>query len=211
MKLLSVETDCRAAPPVDDFKEVLECLRSGGASTRQSTCTGQDKLWTVTSSRRVGIRWSLKEALIDQDREFLKGASTISLQRDERAQRLLVRYTAARGLEVRQGILGMVKDFGGSAENIVAATRDVFLNFATCRAHPPAHATCTPITDHQLLNNVRHAAEVLVVDAAADELLAGEVGRGRRASVSGLEVLTPNLRFIARDKAHACRRTGLSC
>jgi hypothetical protein len=51
-----------------------------------------------------------------------------------------------------------------------------------------------------------------VVDAAADELLFGDVGRGRRTAAAELTdaQLTPNLLLVARDRAHASRRRGAS-
>ena len=35
---------------------------------------------------------------------------------------------------------------------------------------------------------------------------AANIGRGRRASAMELEPITPNLKFVARDKAHGYRR-----
>ena len=60
--------------------------------------------------------------------------------------------------------------------------------------------------DHDLLHHMRMITEMLVNDSASSELLAGEVGRGRRGSESGLEeAFTPHVRIVGRDLAHCAR------
>ena len=59
-----------------------------------------------------------------------------------------------------------------------------------------------PEVDHDLLHNMRMITEMLVNGSASSELLAGEVGRGRRGSESGLkEAFTPNVRTVGRHFA----------
>ena len=60
--------------------------------------------------------------------------------------------------------------------------------------------------DQKLLLHLQDIVEVIVVDEADNEAKAADIGRGRRASAMELEPITPNLKFVARDKAHAYRR-----
>ena len=63
-----------------------------------------------------------------------------------------------------------------------------------------------PEVDHDLLHHMRMITDMLVNDSASSELLAGEVGRGRRGSESGLkEAFTPNVMLVGRDLAHCAR------
>ena len=63
-----------------------------------------------------------------------------------------------------------------------------------------------PEVGHDLLHHTRMITEMLVNDSASSELLAGEVGGGRRGSESGLEeAVTPNVRIVGRDLAHCAR------
>ena len=204
LDFLHVEADTAlASPPIEEFLDTLQRL-----------CCGQPPL--RTSSKIGAMQWCLKEALLDIERAFIRRSVTATLCRDERCQRILVRHVAAEpGLQVRRGILGLSKDVGTGAENIVAATSSIFVRFCTPRYRPPYHGNWTKQASHQmpvavmdanLHMNLTAIVEALAVDAAADELLAADVGRGRRASASELEVLTPNLKVVARDKAHGMRR-----
>ena len=63
-----------------------------------------------------------------------------------------------------------------------------------------------PEVDHDLLHHMRMITDMLVNDSAFSELLAGEVGRGRRGSESGLaEALNPNVKIMGRELAHCAR------
>ena len=60
-----------------------------------------------------------------------------------------------------------------------------------------------------MINEVCDKVEIVMSDAAANELLAGQVSRGRRDTrleADNVEVLTPNLLLVGRDKAHAFRK-----
>ena len=145
------------------------------------------------------------------ERKFVKGARSLAICRDERHQRLLIRFTGANAnIETRSGVLGMARDMGASADHIVAATKLVFEQFCTPRRNPPQNGdhggTDSGILDKTLLSHLQNIVEVIVVDEAANESKAANIGRGRRASAMDLEPITPNLKFVARDKAHGYRR-----
>ena len=132
------------------------------------------------------------------------------LHRDERHGRLLLRFAACnRNLEVRWGTVGVMRDYGSpTAENLVKATQKGYTQFCTHRLGKPRTMTGLkePEVDHDLLHHMRMITEILVNDSASSELLAGEVGRGRRGSESGLkEAFTPNVRIVGRDLAHCAR------
>ena len=190
------------APPLEVFSEVLAKVQSG-ESARKIDQGG-------TGDRIRNIRFCLLEALQEQDRDFLKRASTMVLLRDERHGRLLIRYAACtRNLETRRGTLGVMRDYGSpNADNLVKATKKAFKQFCTQRLGKPRTMTGLeePEVDRDLLHHMRMILEMLVNDSASSELLAAEVSRGRRGSEEGLaEAFTPNVRIVGRDLAHCAR------
>jgi hypothetical protein len=145
---------------------------------------------------------------LENSRDFLRRAVTIVLIRDERAGRLLIRWRASTaGLESRAGIIGVCKGMPSSeAEAINQATGHAINKFCTSRfGMPRATRLPAPFVDTALERHIRDRIEIIVTDAAANELLAGNQGRGRRGA--GDPDLTPNLMLVARDHAHASRRT----
>ena len=52
---------------------------------------------------------------------------------------------------------------------------------------------------------VLNKVELLCVDAASDEVLSGERMRGRSGEPADVPTVTPNLKMIFRDGAHASR------
>jgi hypothetical protein len=157
------------------------------------------------------MRWAIVEALREKDREFLRKATTIVLMRDERETRLLVRYCAAdKHLNVRRGFLGQTRGAGGLGREIVAATSRILRLFATRKAGMPPGGRGTPVRDKALIRHIQDHIEILVSDSAASELLAANIGRGKRANdrMEGpRDPLTPNLVLVGRDYAHGFRRT----
>lgn len=188
---------CLASPSTEDMVEHLRVLQSG-------RCTAH-------GTKSNAKTWCLREALLDIDRKFMKSARSLAICRDERHQRLLIRFTGSTAnLETRSGVLGMARDMGATADNIVAATKQVFEQFCTPRLNAPRNGghggTSSGILDQKLLVHLQEIVEVIVVDEAANEGKAANIGRGRRASAMELEPITPNLKFVARDKAHGYRR-----
>ena len=65
-------------------------------------------------------------------REHLRNAQTLSLTRDARRQRLLIRFGSCDGKgNSHAGILGLVRDFGDNAGEIVKATRHILKRVCT--------------------------------------------------------------------------------
>ena len=82
--------------------------------------------------------------------------------------------------------------------------------FCTRYGEPPRHyAGPQPEFCESLFDKIRKKVEIVLTDAAANELLASNVTRGLRdPRIEGpnLEVLLPCLKLVARDHAHAFRR-----
>ena len=93
-------------------------------------------------------------------------------------------------LTLTTGVVEVAKDFGSVA--ISTATTDLVTRI--CNG---GQAMATAV-----LNKV----ELLCVDAAADEVLSGERMRGRSGEPADVPAVTPNLKVIFRDGAHASRR-----
>ena len=242
-----------SAPPALEFRSVLSKLAAG--ESLRAVAGG------VQSTKTHAIAWCLAEAMKEKDREFLKDAVSMVLCRDERQERLLVRFGAVDSkFNVRRGFLGQCKDAGGKGTNLVQGTRKVLRDFCTAFHEPPRTgysgngskpvpgdgvskigskpvpgdggskigskpelgARVTPKLDRELAKHLQERIEVIVTDSAANELLAGDIGRGRReghaedldATASAqpdlraqlTETLTPNLILIGRDCAHCFRR-----
>lgn len=198
------------APSMDEFRKALEQLAAQGASIRRLQGRG------CSSDKAVLLKWCLVEATRQINREFLAKAKTIALCRDARRQRLVIRFGAANdSMEVRRGVLGVARDQGDKAGDIVKATRAVIKSLCVENSDPPRHYKGpAPTFNKQLFSHVCDHIEIVVSDAAANELLAGEIGRGRRSKEletgkgSLTKLLTPNLKLLTRDASHSFRRTA---
>jgi hypothetical protein len=175
-----------------------------------------------TSSKTYAMQWCLHEAIKELDRTFLEKAVTIVLCRDERAGQLAVRFRAATSdMQTRSGLIGIVEHCGGKATQITQATRIAIRRLCTTfEGSPSARLKETRCSGLEKL--VQGKIEVVVNDAAANEMLAGDVGRGRRVAQAADcnpaaqadprlmddidRPLTPNLILVARDWAHSFRR-----
>ena len=141
--------------------------------------------------------YCLGEAAFMMDRRFLKDAGVIvALHRDEVNGCLQLDYTACRtNLDTRAGVLGIMDNQGGTF-GIVATTKEVFERFWT-----DIHG----IFDSEGYNSFRNAVELINTDAAPDEIAAA-----REQSIPSAPelraALTPNVRVIARDRAHGSQR-----
>ena len=91
----------------------------------------------------VGLRWKIQrmryalgEARRNRDRKFLRTTTAISLIRDMRKSRLMIRFVAVnRKLQVRRGLLGITRNFGHTAKAITKATGHIMRRAATVCAH----------------------------------------------------------------------------
>ncbi len=190
--------------PLDAVAACWESMQKGNSS-REKSCA---------SDRKTLLRWCVSEAILEWHREFLKEARSIVLCRDARAARLMVRFRAATDdLRCRAGVLGVAKHYeveGLGSDGIVKATAQILRDFCTRFADAPRGTRLPkPAMDTILEAHIRNHLEIMVTDAASDELLACNQGRGRREMITEPEtLLTPNLVFVARDHAHAARRTG---
>ena len=193
------------SPASQEMLEQLQSLQQGKAGNPHS--------------KAHAITWCLSEALLDIDREFVKKARTLSICRDDRAHRLLMRFTGStKNLDVRSGVLGIgtAHREKADADGIVNATKEVLEGFCTPRRGAPIHGdgpkNIIPIgIDVELLAHMQQIIEVIAVDEEAAEVKAADIGRGRRASAFELAPITPNLKFVTRDKAHGFRRQKHKC
>ena len=180
-------------PTWDRFKQVADDTVAGG---------------TLGSSNSLHrrITWCLKEALCAEDREILQSAKAISLFRDERKGRLAVRYRAVnQNLDEFSGTLGQERDFGTGATKITAATSRIIDRLCTKFCDAPCGCSATPTAMPSLVAHVRQSVMCITVDSAGDELLASEMMRNQSLAQTE-RALTPNLKFVLRDAAHASRR-----
>ena len=177
-------------PPAGNFKQAALDI-SGGAP--------------IGGSVRRRLVWCVSEAIKEHDRQALTSARAVALFRDERKGRLAMRYKAVDAdLTESSGTLGQERDFGTGATNITAATQRIITRMCTRFGSAPI-STVEPIRLPRLLEHIRHTVLCITVDSAADEVLSGEMMRC--TALSGTQMaLTPNLKFVIRDKAHASRR-----
>ncbi len=213
---------CMAGAPCPlKLKEVLHGLQRGKSEREEGR-----------GSKVAELRWAIAEAYASLDRAFLGKATSVALCRDERHGKLLVRFSATtEDFEHRNGTIALVQLDGCTAFDLVAATRKALTIFCACflGSTDPSHPSKL---DKELLDWIRTHVEVVANDAASNEMLAGDVGRGRRVwndqllldgcnsarmPGSALEnrgpnadndanLLTPNLMLVHRDHAHCARR-----
>ncbi len=211
---ISVETAASMAthaPSATQFATVWGRTRSGHGGGLVEDVAGRKKLQRM--------RWCLAEGMRELDARFLQeGPVDITLHRDKRQNRMLVRFVAANSkLLVRRGVLGQTKNRGGGAKKMLAATKHILKVAATRRFAPPqadlvrADACCNEY-NRELYNKIRNDIRILCVDSASDELLTGRLMRQvpqyqlQPRVADQLRPLCKNLQQIERDKAHATRR-----
>ena len=207
-KYLGVDTydEELGAPSMREFSTLFSSLSEGG-SLRNCNHFKQ------SSDKTTLMAWCLSEALAEADRAFFRKAATMSLARDARRQRLVIRWGAATSaLTAGSGLLGVARDFGDRSIDIVHATEKILREACTQFLAPPRYYEGPPPQFHEdLYQHLQGILEVLVTDAASNELVAGEMGRGRRERPDkqddeDIPVLMPNIRMLARDAAHSFRR-----
>ncbi len=190
------------APGLQEMKDLLRQMQLGDSSRRSAG--------GKCSDRMINMRWCLMESLAEQDRTFLRKAKCITLIRDERHGRLLVRFVAGDGrLNVREGTMGVMTGYGSATgASLVNAMSTVLQQCCTERLGLPRQMQeilPSPHVDEALLEQVRGAVELLVSDSASNELLAASIARGWRAKGHDAPLL-PHVRTVFRDLSHATRR-----
>ena len=169
------------------------------------------------------MMFCLAEAKRDLDREFIRSCATVSICQDKRGTRLLTRFRASDlQLNVRTGVIVLARCTGTAfdgitgAESVQVATLQGIGNLCTPGTPPYIHGPA-PARDEALFEKLINAIEVFVADAASDEMLCGrnlttplvlpaahDAPTGPAVDVLGKHL--HNLKFIERDRSHACRR-----
>ena len=194
--LLGLQGDLHGPPTAEAFAKVWDELRSGSSGRR-----GLKEVGAAKKLRRMF--WCLWESMKALDRDFLLSDGTvIALHRDERRQRIQVRFSATNNhLETRVGGLGIEWNEGG-AYGINKATEKIVMDFCTpLLGKPGSSAPC----DTLAMKNILSKVEVVNVDAAPDELAAAFEAQHSTAKESAI---MPHGRFTVRDKSHGARRTS---
>ena len=104
-------------------------------------------------------------------------------------------------LKTRVGMLGVIRDPEPGAEGIAKGTAEILQTAATKWAFFKRRRRKLLNRFDQRMKSIVH---MVAVDAAADEVLASEIMR--MPALASLGNITPDLRFMQRDKAHGGRR-----
>jgi hypothetical protein len=104
------------------------------------------------------------------------------------------------------GALGSERDFGTGSTNLTSATERIMRRMCTpMHGAPRGYKGEQPTLLPGLFRHLRESVMCITADSASDEILSAEIMRPN--TLAGLHgALTPNLRFVLRDKAHASRR-----
>ena len=155
------------------------------------------------------MTFALAEGLKRVYRSWMRGAITVNLLRDERHSRLLVRFRCADSEGVRHvGVLGQSRIVHSTATQITMTTKEMLDKFCTQNYGLP-DSDHAPINDPELYDHIRTSIHALTVDAAGNEIAAGENMMSASSSTAHAvdeEAWAPNMTIIVRDKAHASRR-----
>jgi len=209
-----------AAPTPAEFKQTWQDVRTGNGAPRLL-----DGKWRNHRKQRA-MEWCLAEALRDLHREFLADASTMSLSWDGRHGRLVSRFSGTHGktLEVRQGTLGLERDYGSGNVAMTRAMEVMVERFCTVRVcRPGRHEDAEGVQPRDaarvnadpdslavrdeggagklveaLFCHVKEIAHMLVGDAAGDGHLAYENLKKKG--------FLPNVLARLYDQAHGGRR-----
>ena len=209
-----------AAPTPAEFKQTWQDVRTGNGAPRLL-----DGKWRNHRKQRA-MEWCLAEALRDLHREFLADASTMSLSWDGRHGRLVSRFSGThdKTLEVRQGTLGLERDYGSGNVAMTRAMEVMVERFCTVRVcRPGRHEDAEGVQPRDaarvnadpdslavrdeggagklveaLFCHVKEIAHMLVGDAAGDGHLAYENLKKKG--------FLPNVLARLYDQAHGGRR-----
>ena len=159
---------------------------------------------TCSSRKKTQLTWCLAEALKAMDQVVLAKCEAISLFRDERHGRIAIRFRAVtKDLHVLSGFLGQEQFAGTGGRALTFATEHV-MKRACSRFSGRHDSKQTSFLKKSLFQHFKSKLVSVTTDSAADEVLSSEL---MRTEMTGFrEVLAPNLRWVARDKAHGSRR-----
>jgi len=207
MSFLAVETSpsgfpLAGSPPAKEFLQVWDSL-----CDKNSPRHGVHGVCDARKAARM--MWCIAEGMKTLDRKALQKAKVICMMRDERHQRLPIRFRCLdrEGRRVRKGLLWQSKKFGAGAVNITIATREAIRKFSTRNFGAPRDWAGSAVKVKHLASvdaNIRESTRALCVDAASDELLSARLMVG--SAVDDLLPVTPNLKLVTRDNTHAARR-----
>ena len=182
------------APSADEFKTVWLELRKGIAPSQGVPSVGG-------GNKVSRMAMCLSEAQWSFDRDFVRDASCLSMTRDERAGRLLIRFQACKeDLTTRTGIFGQINDGGTGAVQIAKGTMRVVEQFCTVGKVGAGQGSL----DQDLKEKVLAITEAITVDSASDELLAGVLMA--HGSEGEFAKVFHNHKATIRDKTHASRK-----
>ena len=145
------------APPVSDFAAVLQAVWSGKGATANA---GEWKFRKML--------WALAEANRDRLRESLEMASTISVNQDARAGRLVIGFSCADGenLQAATGYFSQVnlyeEGFEADSKGVYMATVYAVHKLCTRRLGSPCEfreGASSPELMHELLEHIRQRTE----------------------------------------------------
>lgn len=184
------------SPTRDDFLKVLRGVSQHGYIAG----SGLSEVGSSKKIRKMII--CLAEAIFQADRAFVLAAKSITILRDVRKGTVAIRFVAVdKALRVHSGLLGCANHmarFGSGSSGLLQSTNHLFTKFAS-NSDPP-HAL-----NLKVRQRLRAYTHIVAVDAASDEVVASELMRQPINEV--INALTPNLKMVLRDKAHASRRT----
>ena len=184
------DSGLNTAPDTSSFKAVLVKIR--------------DCQSTLNSRKEAQMTWCLAEAMKAIDQRRLTKTKSVSLFRDERKGLLAVRFrTVSEDLVVHSGTLGHERCAGTGAANLTQATERIMKRAASRFLNGPGSKKKGWLKV-PLYRRLRQSVTTITVDSAADEVVSSELMR--TALTPGQKLLTPNLRFVVRDKAHSSRR-----
>ena len=141
------------------------------------------------------MEWCLLEALREEERGKLAGATTISIAMDERGNIILVTYAACKGVAVVSGILAQIRDPGRRSEEVAECVEHAVRRLCA-RRRPHAHMYKPKGAPKQLGQTARRIlgrVEMFSADGAANEQVAGRLlhpsveRRGHRQELAQLE------------------------
>jgi len=202
---VEVEPREETAPLAADYVKLWDDISKGATSYQGLSGVGKRK-------KLYKMRWTLKEAMKNIERRFLKTADCIAIARDESNGNLALRYKATRqkDLETRRGLMGVSRGHSMGSTGITNATKKLFKRCMTegsglIYGKRQSMDTPAPTFHSDGYKKMKLTTEALAVDSASDEVrsgiqMAGGIDREREIA------FTPNLKALLRDKLHGARR-----
>ncbi len=183
-------------PSVTKYKTLLHDRREG-LSMRSTTRSGI--IGSITVQEKM--TWTLREALRQKQRTFLRGAKCIAVNQDAGKGRTQIRIHAVNhSLESMWFMLALRQNTGTTGVDCMNATLAAIHDFCTPQVSPPRGVTVTTIAgapDDALLAHMKDTVRAFCSDAGSDEILGIRLLIERGGFVRARHVL---------DKTHAWGR-----